>query len=97
MREPICDWNDNKAARNLRKHGVSFEVAQCVFDDVNRLEDLDDEHSIHEYRFRVIGNVQGVFLTVIYTERGDDDQPINWMISARRSTSEEVNSYYADR
>lgn len=27
------EWNENKAARNLRKHGVAFEEAQQVFDD----------------------------------------------------------------
>ena len=26
-------WDEGKAARNLQKHGVSFEVAQLVWDD----------------------------------------------------------------
>ncbi|HIK31713.1 MAG TPA: BrnT family toxin [Oscillatoriales cyanobacterium M59_W2019_021] len=26
------EWNENKAASNLSKHGVSFEEAKTVFD-----------------------------------------------------------------
>jgi uncharacterized DUF497 family protein len=27
------EWDESKAQRNLKKHGVSFEEAQTVFDD----------------------------------------------------------------
>ena len=31
------DWDPNKAAVNLQKHGVSFEEAATVFDDIDAL------------------------------------------------------------
>jgi len=32
------EWDADKAARNLTKHGVSFEDAALVFYDSNRVE-----------------------------------------------------------
>ena len=34
MNENEFEWNAAKAQSNLAKHGVSFEAARCVFDDV---------------------------------------------------------------
>ena len=45
------DWNPSKAAKNQKKHGVSFEEARTVFfDDYARLI-ADPEHSEDEDRF----------------------------------------------
>ncbi|MDO5679883.1 MAG: BrnT family toxin [Pelistega sp.] len=40
------EWDADKAARNLKKHGVSFEDAKFVFYDYGRIETYDgrDEH-----------------------------------------------------
>ena len=45
------EWDRRKAKYNLRKHGVSFEEASTVFDDL--LADFyeDPDHSVHEKRF----------------------------------------------
>lgn len=44
------EWNEQKAASNLRKHGISFAEAETVFGDlVARIFD-DDEHSFDEKR-----------------------------------------------
>ena len=45
MNEDEFEWDAAKAKSNLAKHGVSFEAARCVFDDVFALErfDLDSE------------------------------------------------------
>jgi len=34
-------WDHRKAASNLEKHGVSFELATYVFDDPKRLDEGD--------------------------------------------------------
>jgi uncharacterized DUF497 family protein len=44
------EWDDEKALRNLRKHGVSFEEAQTVFDDDLATIRSDEDHSVGEIR-----------------------------------------------
>ena len=48
-------WRDSKAARNLRKHHVSFEEATDVFYDEGRVELFDEEHSEDQGRYSIIG------------------------------------------
>ena len=83
-------WDSEKAKINKKKHGVSFNVAAHVFLDNNKLDDFDEFHSDFEDRNKIIGRA-GNILTVIYTERGDR----NRIISARRATKKEEDSYYA--
>ena len=40
MGEDEFEWDATKAQSNLAKHGVSFEAARCVFDDVFALDRL---------------------------------------------------------
>jgi uncharacterized DUF497 family protein len=48
-------WDVNKAAANKKKHGVSFEEAQAVFDDADALRIYDPDHSEDEDRFVLLG------------------------------------------
>ena len=89
------EWDENKEKINIKKHGISFEVAMSVFNDPYRLDQFDVEHSIDEDRFNVIGNVteQGIILlTVTYTLR--EEQRVYRIISARRATKKEEKKYY---
>jgi len=82
-------WDDDKAASNVEKHGVSFESATYVFDDPRRLEQLD-EFSEGEYRNIVIGQVDGVLLTVVYST---PEETLYRIISARQATANEHRTY----
>ena len=64
-------WDARKAARNLEKHGVSFEEARTVFqDDSARLID-DPDHSDEEERFVLLGySFQARCLIVSHCYRG---------------------------
>ena len=42
------EWDPNKAARNLRKHGVTFEEAATVFQDDLSITVPDLDHSTEE-------------------------------------------------
>ena len=66
---------------NLRKHGINFETAMLVFNDLQRIEIYDIEHSIHEDHYNTIGMVNDV-LFVVYTERKNNIR----LISARLAT-----------
>ena len=83
------EWDDNKAASNLRKHGVSFQYAARVFDDDNRLEYYDVNHSEEEDRYHTIGMVDDI-LFVVYTERRETIR----IISARYANRRERRLYY---
>ena len=39
------EWDENKAAVNLSKHGISFEEARTVFDDSLYVDLYDPDHS----------------------------------------------------
>ena len=49
------EWDETKAASNLKTHGVSFNEAVEVFFDSNAVEGFDTEHSNDENRFYIIG------------------------------------------
>ncbi len=82
-------WDDDKAASNVEKHGVSFELATYVFDDPMRLE-RTDAFSEGEYRSIVIGRTNNELLSVVYTAPEDD---LYRIISARFATPPECNDY----
>ena len=52
------EWDPNKAARNLQKHGVSFEEAATVFRDDLSISVPDPDHSLEEERFITVGVCQ---------------------------------------
>ena len=49
------EWDEQKAAQNRKKHGVSFEEASTVFTDSLSLAIPDPLHSEGEERFVIIG------------------------------------------
>jgi hypothetical protein len=84
------EWDDTKAASNLRDHGVSFAQATAAFRDPFAIERIDDRHHYGEERVNLLGMCEGVILHVTYTERG---QRIR-IISARRAERHEQDDYY---
>jgi uncharacterized protein len=72
------ECNESKAARNLTKHGVSFEEAKTVFDDPFYVDFYDPDHSEDEERYLIVGESnRGRLLIVSYTERRDSIRIIN--------------------
>ena len=64
------EWDADKAASNLDKHGVSFAEAMTVFGDPLEITIADPDHSESEFRFLSIGlSALGRLLVVAYTER----------------------------
>lgn len=83
------EWDEDKNQLNLKKHGIDFETAMLVFNDLQRIEIYDVEHSINEDRYNTIGMVNDV-LFVVYTERKENIR----LISARLATTTERSIYY---
>ncbi|MFA6155863.1 BrnT family toxin [Mesorhizobium sp.] len=83
------EWDDAKAKSNLTKHGLAFSDAERLFDDAYALHYADRSMTYEEERFIGIGLVNGVVITVVYTEREDRIR----LISARRATRHEQKTY----
>lgn len=84
------EWDDEKASKNLSKHGVAFDEAKTIFDDPLHIDFYDPDHSDEEERYLIIGESHyGQLLIVSYTERGD----IVRLISAREAIPVERKDY----
>jgi uncharacterized DUF497 family protein len=86
------EWDDEKAALNLRKHGVDFLDAVAALEDTNRVEETDLRFEYDEERLHVIGMGRGNVLFVIITLRSES---ICRIMSARKAPRHEQNRYYA--
>jgi uncharacterized DUF497 family protein len=81
------EWDNGKAAENLRKHGVDFADAIAALEDLNRLEEIDLQFVYDEEWIQVIGMAQDDVLFVTVTLRGEDS-----CISARKATRHETGT-----
>src|SRR5437763_3908124 len=84
------EWDEDKAKKNLKKHGVSVEEASAVFGDPLALTIPDPLHSEEEDRFITLGESHRRRLVVVVsTDRGDKIR----IISARVATRRERRDY----
>jgi len=90
----VFDWDANKAAVNLKKHGVSFEEVATIFGDPLSVTFNDPDHSVDEHRQITIGfSEKRKTLVVAHTERGRFIR----LISARKATKRERKFYEEKR
>ena len=85
------EWNADKAALNLKKHGVSFEDAELVFFDTGRIETHDGQEDYGEDRWATIGLAYSAVLYVVYTVRHEETIRL---ISARKANANERKQYH---
>lgn len=85
------EWDDTKATKNAKKHGVTFKQAITAFDDPFALVTLDVKHSTFEKREWLIGESDVGVLVVVFTVR----QPGNIyrVITARKAKRKERKRY----
>lgn len=90
----LFSWDSNKAQQNLKKHGVSFEIAQTVFDDSLHLSVLEKK-TAHEERWITMGmSIDSRILIVIHTYTlYESGKEITRLISARKATKRERKQY----
>jgi uncharacterized protein len=87
------DWDPNKAASNLRKHGLSFQTAVLVFADPHALV-MQNGVENGEERWQAIGVVEGFFMLVVaHSVREQDGIEVIRIISARRANRREKRRY----
>ena len=85
------EWDSEKDAINIKKHGFSFSEILEVYDDPYLLTMYDREHSSSEEdRYFCIGSIRGIVLiATCHTER---DGRIR-LISARKAERKLENMY----
>ncbi len=81
------EWDDTKSKSNTAKHGIDFETATLLWQDVNRIR-IDTPYPI-ENRTIVIGQIAGKLWAAIATKRGDAMR----IISVRRARKKETQLY----
>lgn len=82
------EWDDQKAASNLQKHGIDFADAVTVLEDDAAITVVDEDSD--EERFVTIGmDGLGRILVVVYTWRNQNIR----IISARKATRAERAQY----
>lgn len=85
-----CTWNQEKNRTNIKRHKIAFEDAKRIFEGAT-VERVDNRFDYGEVRVYAIGLVEGLEITVIYTDRDNDERRI---ISAWRSEPHERRYYW---
>src|SRR5688572_11502458 len=94
------EWDEAKAKRNLKKHGVSFEDAALVLSDEQgdqfHVEEYDGEHSTGEDRYVTTAahpDDRRIVLIVAWRDRSTEQSRVTRIISARVATPAERKRY----
>ena len=84
------EWDEDKRARNLAKHGVDFIDIVSMFGG-ELLENIDNRRDYGETRIRCLGELDGRVFSVVYVRRDENRR----IISARKANVREQRAYYA--
>ena len=85
------EWDANKSASNIKKHGISFDEAKTVFTDEYARLIGDPDNSNDEDRFLLLGtSIDSKLLVVCHCVR--EAESIR-LISARKADKQERKIY----
>ena len=66
-------WNTRKAARNLREHGISFELAEKLL-LTNMAIPVEEQYEGGEWRTLAVAPLTAVVLVTIVVAMGEEDE-----------------------
>ena len=81
------EFDPDKSATNLMKHGLDFLEAQALWEDADRL--IVPARTQGEARYMLVGKMGQKHWSAIFTYRGEAVR----IISVRRARKEEVDAY----
>lgn len=81
------EFDPDKSATNLMKHGIDFLEAQALWEDADRL--IVPARTQGEARYMLVGKMGQKHWSAIFTYRGKAVR----IISVRRARKEEVDAY----
>jgi uncharacterized protein len=82
-------WDERKNRDNIKRHGIAFTDARRIFEGPT-VEKIDDRFDYGEVRVYAIGLVNGLEITVVYTDRDDKRR----IISAWRAEPHERRFFW---
>jgi len=96
----VFEWDADKAAANVRKHGISFETAVAAFSDPFVLTTVDRVEN-GEQRWQTFGMVGSHVLIMVAHTAWEEDQSgqtveVIRIISAREANRKERKRYEED-
>jgi hypothetical protein len=83
-------WDKRKGRGNVARHGIAFEDAIRIFEGPT-LERVDNRFDYGETRIYAIGVVNGLEITLIYTDVSETERRV---ISAWRAERHERTAYW---
>lgn len=81
-------FDENKSTANREKHGIDFDEAQALWDDLDLLE-IPAKNVVDENRYLIIGKIGEKHWSAVITYRDDSVR----IISVRRSREKEIEYY----
>ena len=81
------EYDPDKSAANLDKHGIAFDAAQALWRDPRRIE--IPARTADEPRFLIVGKIGVKHWSAVVTYRNDSIR----IISVRRARKEEIAIY----
>ena len=84
------EYDSDKSKSNKKKHGISFEEAQALWNDPHLLE--IPARTVGEPRFLLIGKIADRYWSAVVTYRDENVR----IISVRRSRKGEIELYEED-
>ncbi len=94
------EWDEDKAAKNLKKHRVSFDDAARVLSDEEgdffHIEEFDESHADEEDRYITTASHpddRRIVMRISWTDRSTQEKQITRIISARLATARERKKY----
>lgn len=91
------EWDTQESTRNAHTRGFDFAFARLVFQGPCLVRE-DRRRDYGERRMIAVGRVEGVHLTVVYTDRiTQDGRTLRRIMSARRSNRRERQAHAEDR
>jgi uncharacterized DUF497 family protein len=94
LQDRSFNWNKSKNLNNIRKHGIPFKEAATVFLDPNATLISDDDHSLDEDRYIVVGMSKKLkMLMVCHCYRDESGGEVIRIISARPANKQEQELY----
>jgi uncharacterized DUF497 family protein len=81
------EWDEAKRLKVLIDRGIDFERAKEIWQ--GHVLEIRSRHAAGEERWLAVGEVDGTFITVVFTWRGDTRR----LITARRARRHEAEAY----
>jgi uncharacterized DUF497 family protein len=90
----IFEWDERKRLSNLKKHGVDFADARCVFEDTQIVNFENISKDFGEHRFISIGYYEkwSCVTVIIHTKREEKMR----IISFRKANKAERGIYHGN-